>query len=278
MLTVGSREAGRRDPRVLGLPHRMRWVWLALSGTIVVAVSLEVAVAASTSRLLHGFGHPLFWVAVAGCATGIGGLTAIYLIQRRESVPIEDWAAGPACGAVIPVLVGEAWLIGNHTLLVACGVLAASVICIVLMLRRGSLARSTVQWAVAVAAITMVVTAVLWVTPDGLALGFRWSNEEQLNQLVPAANKLLSTTDPIAGSCPEWSPPAVQGVLGAASRLCGIPGQFYITDATGKWSLMYVHNMRGADTCARHLDGPWWETVATDGNDCPTGFTFVSGP
>ena len=274
--SIRHRGAGESQP-----VEALRWAWLVVSGTILVAVALEVAVAALTSRVLQGLGKPVLWVALVGGAVGTAGLFVTYLIEKGHQVPIEHWVPGPAAGTAISVLLGEAWLAHSHATLVATGAIIVAGGVSVVVARRAKVSRQMVRWAVWAMATTVVVTASLWVVPDGLSLNFRWNNEAQLDRLVPAANSLLASPTSSPGSCRQFSPPPVVSLFGVSAQLCGVPGQFYITDppggtdAHGDWSLMF--NSKGADTCVRQLDGSWWETVGY-GVTCPVGFNGVGGP
>ena len=284
MVIVGEPATRHQGGRELQSVKPLRWAWLVVSGSILAAVSLEVVVAGLTSQVVHGLGYPVFWVALIGCAVGTAGLVVSYLIEKGHQVPIEHWATGPACGAAISVLLGEAWLTCSHAALVTTGAIIVAVGIIVLVTHRANVSTNMVSWAVWAMATAVAVTASLWVVPDGLTLNFRSNNERQLDRLVPLANKLLATTNASPGSCRQWSPPAVESLFGVTAQLCGVPGQFYVTRppawaggttaAGDDWSLMF--NSKGADTCERHLDGPWWETVGS-GVTCPIGFNGVGG-
>ena len=274
MVIVGEPATRHRGEGELRSVEPLRWAWVVVTGTILLGVLSEMAVAAWTTPMLHGLGLPALWVALVGCAVGTAGIVVMFLVERSQHVPFEHLATGPACGAAISVLLGEAWLVGSHSTLIVTAALIVTVDGMALLVRRATVSRSAVLWAGCASAVAVAVTASLYVIPDGPSLNFRWNNEGQLNRLVPEADKLLSNSNSSPGSCREWQPPAIEKILGAASRLCGVPGQFYVTDALGRWSVMF--DSKGAETCERHLDGPWWETVSTGGElSCPVGFNFV---
>jgi hypothetical protein len=248
-----------------------RWAWLVVGASILVAVTSEVVVVALTSRLAHGLADSAWLVALVGCAVAAAGFAVSLLVEKRRPVPVGGSAAGLVCAAGISVVLGEVWLLGGRTLLWATGVVVAVVGLVGTGARLASVSRSSVLWLLCASGMALGVTAALRATPDALTLSFRWKYEAQLNRLVPVANALLANSSSFS-PCRRWSPPPVEHLLGTGSEVCGVPGQF---DFYGHgWSINF--NTEGADTCERHLDGPWWENVG-NGVTCPAGFQGIGG-